>query len=78
MAMIHPVQLALREEVLKTPDLLEQLKAAECQDFPEELAVIGNYCGVIIHGDYFQEDLLNLCDILIRKLREKNKLIIYS
>ena len=69
-------QIALRTEVIKIPELLKQIKDAECEDFTEELAVIAAFCGIVVDGDYYQEEISKLIDICYLKLRDYNRLII--
>lgn len=75
--MMHPLQLQLREEVLKEPKLMDKLREAKPNGFVEELEMIAAYCDIVVDGYYYEEELLKLCEILINKLRAKNKLIIY-
>jgi len=69
--------LQLQKEVAEHPELLETLRMREEPPSVENyFGTVGAYCEVILDGAYSMDDLIDLCDVLIRKLREKRKAII--
>lgn len=71
-----PELLALQQELFNHPDLCRQLATHASGDVEEKFAEIAAYCEVILDGVYTEQDLCKLADILTRKLKEKNSLII--
>lgn len=69
-------RIRLSQEVKNHPELMDRLKYHPQDEFEVLLAEIASYCEVIMHGDYFQEDIDKLCEILYEKLRDKRGAII--
>jgi hypothetical protein len=70
--------IALNQELSNHPELCRLLANHPPQEFEIRLAEIATYCGVVLDGDYYPDDLEKLADILWTKLREKSSLIILS
>lgn len=65
---------ALRDELCNHPKLQAECMAAE--DFNECIAIIAAKCQIILDGEYTQNEILKLCDILVTKLKKESILII--
>jgi hypothetical protein len=76
--MFHENRIALDREILEHPKLMELLKNQPHDEFEMRLAQIAAYCSVVLHGDYLQKDLDDLCGVLHKKLYEKRSLIILT
>ena len=70
--------LDLQEEISKHPPLLEILSRQTDKDFYILLSEIGSYLKMAFDGDYSKEDVLRLCEIMTKKLRERREICIYS
>lgn len=68
--------IALQEECLKHPELMQVLSQFRNESSSEKLAAIAAYCGVIVDGAYTEEDCNKLAETLTTKLREKRTLIL--
>lgn len=69
-------RIALSREVAEHPPLLELLKKHPQAEFEIIIAEIALYCDVALDGNYTQEDLDKLCDILFKRLRAKRSSIL--
>ena len=67
---------ALASEVKKHPELAPLLNEFEPTDFPNRLATIAAFCGVIVDGVYTNEELNKLCSILTHLLIKKRSIIV--
>jgi len=68
---------ALNEEVVRHTDLQYLLsKYRFPEQFPEMLAEIATYCGVVIEGKFGEDELDDLCHMLTEKLRKKSAILI--
>ena len=79
--MIDQRRIDLHLEVRQHPELIEILsdlnqQGIDASEFEVRLAAIASYCGVILDGEYLQEELSALCPILTDKLRAKRVVII--
>ena len=68
--------IALNQEVGNHPELCELLAKHPPQEFEIRIAEIAAYCGIVLDGYYTPEDLERFADILVRKLKDKNSIII--
>lgn len=66
-----PSRLALAKEIKNHPELIRLLGNHPAAEFEVKLAEIATYCEVILDGDYSPHDLDGLCDLLVRKLKQK-------
>lgn len=64
-------RIQLAKEVKLHPELMERIQNHRQEDFEIILAEIAAYCDIVLHGNYYPEDLDNLCEILYWKLRKK-------
>ena len=71
-----PRMLALQEEVSHHPQLMGLLAKHPPQEMEMRIAEIAAYCEVILDGYYTQEELAQLADILTRKLKQKNCIVL--
>lgn len=68
--------IALNEEVAKHPDLGNILGNQPNRDIYILLAEISSFCGIVLDGDYTKQDILDLAEILTKKLYERRTGII--
>ena len=73
-----PRMLALQEEVSHHPQLMELLAKHPPQEKEMRLAEIAAYCEIILDGYYSEEQLNELADVLTRKLKQKNCIVLIS
>lgn len=70
--------IALSQEVQKHPVLCKELSYLGPSAHLEfKIAVIAKYVGVLMDGEYSEQKLERLFDILLERLRQKSKLIIH-
>jgi hypothetical protein len=69
-------RIALNEELPNHPELCELIAKHPASEFELRIAEIAAYCELALDGYYSQEDLDKICDILVRKLKAKNSIII--
>jgi len=78
--MIHeyfpPSLIALNEEILNHERLVYNLSVQEDQDVYIRIAEVAAYAGVVLDGTYTQEDIINLADMLVQRLRQMRATII--
>jgi hypothetical protein len=64
--------LALQEEIQQHPVLLQQLCSLSANsDIGDKLGEIAAYCEVVLDGMYDNDSLLNLCEVLHKKMQAK-------
>lgn len=70
--------IALQQEVLNHPRLLETLRVTRTttQQLPEFLATVATYCNVLVEGQFGDEELDSLCDLLVTKLKQRSSIFI--
>lgn len=68
--------LALQEEIINHPELIELLQQMETTEWTMRLACIAAYCEIIMDGTYSETDIRILCDTLTQRLKEKRTLVI--
>ena len=73
-----PRMLALQEEVSHHPQLMELLAKHPQQEMEMRIAEIAAYCEVMLDGYYSEEQLNELADVLTRKLKQKNCIVLIS
>ena len=71
-----PHMIELQEEIFQHPELCRLLANHPPQETETRIAEIAAYCNVILDGIYTPAELENLCEVLLRKLREKRTQII--
>lgn len=76
--MFHQNRIDLQKEITQHPELQARLQNHPADEFEIRLAEIAAYCNIVLHGDYLQLDLDNLCGILCKKLYEKRTMIILN
>lgn len=59
----------LREEINFHPALLKKLNDQEDKDVYIAIAEIAAHAGLVLDGHYTRDDIINLCGILIDRLR---------
>ncbi len=59
----------LREEITFHPTLLQKLNDQTDKDVYISIAEIAAHAGVVLDGAYTRDDIINLCGILIDRLR---------
>ena len=73
-----PRMIALQEELLNHPRLMELLAKHPPQEMEMRLAEVAAYCEVMLDGYYSREQLAELADVLTRKLKQKSCIVIIS
>lgn len=70
--------IALQQEVVNHPHLLDALalNRITTQQLPEFLAAVATYCNIYIEGEFGDEELDSLCDMLVTKLKQRNSILI--
>lgn len=64
----------LQREILHYhPELQEKLAKHGAHEWEVKLAQIAQHCEVILDGTYLEEDIINICAILEKKLMEMRK-----
>lgn len=72
-------RIALQNEILKHPELIELLQKHPVGEFEIRLAEVASYCEVILDGNYTDTDIDRLCKILTWKLIEmRTNLVLVS
>ena len=66
-----PHMIELQEEIFQHPELCRLLANHPPQEKEARIAEIAAYCGVLLDGVYDNQDLEDLCELLLKKLREK-------
>lgn len=69
--------IALHQEVMHHPSLLVLLAGQADKDIYIQICEIAAYCGIIVHGDYTGEDMLELCTKLIEHLQKKRIIVVH-
>jgi len=68
----------LQEEIKKHPILLRELSSLGPESHLEfKVAIIAKYVDVILDGEYSESRLKGLFELLLRRLKEKSKLIVH-
>ena len=67
----------LQKEALKHPVLMAQLAKREDTSTIGGLKVVATYCDVLLDGYYSQPDLVALSGVLVDRLREKRKSLVF-
>jgi hypothetical protein len=60
--------IALRREIQEHPPLLKILAEQEDKDVYIQILEIAAYCKILVSGEYTRDDMLNLCEMLTKKL----------
>ena len=74
--LFEPELQALNAEVIHHPELQAILAQQSNKDIYISISEISSYCGIILDGAYDKKDMLELCEILTKKLYEKRTQII--
>lgn len=76
--MFHQNRIDLQLEIKNHPILVELLQNHPQAEFEILLAEVARYCNVILHGDYLQSDIDELCGYLTKRLVDQRSLIILN
>jgi hypothetical protein len=68
----------LAKEVREHPDLHILFATQSDSDIYVQIMEVATYLNIIVDGTYLPEEILKLCTIMTRKLREKRTLVISS
>jgi len=63
-------------EIHQHPDLMEAINAMEDKDFPLQIAQAAAYCQIALDGVYTQTELVGICEVIIRRLKDMRRSII--
>lgn len=64
----NDARIALDREIKHHPELVAHLNNHLAEEFELRLLEIATYCEVVLNGDYTQQDLDEVCDILHKRL----------
>lgn len=67
--------IALRREIQEHPPLLKILAEQEDKDVYIQILEIAAYCKILVSGEYTRDDMLNLCEMLTKKLMSMRTII---
>lgn len=77
--MFPPEILALQEEILEHPPLMEQLyKQGPTAPIEDKMGTVCAYCGIILDGIYDEKDILKLAEKCTKELYEARKSFIHD
>jgi hypothetical protein len=68
--------IALRREIQEHPPLLKILAKQEDKDVYIQILEIAAYCKILVAGEYTRDDMLNLCEMLTKKLMSMRTLVV--
>lgn len=68
----------LNEEIVHHPQLMEFLAKHHASQIEMKFAEIAAYCGIVLDGEYTEEDMIPLAKLLRNKLLSKRTCIILS
>lgn len=71
-----PRLLALQQELMNHPELMERVARHPPQETEMRIAEIAAYCNILLDGYYIPEEINNLAALLTQKLYEKRTQII--
>lgn len=66
----------LRKEIENHPELMMILQAQQSPDIYVHIAEIAAYCNVLLDGTYSKEDILEICEVCRKRLKEKREIIV--
>ena len=68
--------IALHREIQNHPPLLKLLAEQEDKDVYIQILEIAAYCKILVAGEYTRDDMLNLCEMLTKKLMSMRTIIV--
>ena len=71
----EPLQ-ELRKEIMYHPPLLKLLHDQPDKDVYMQICEIAAYCDMILAGDYTRDDIIELCEKMVWKLKSKRSVIV--
>jgi hypothetical protein len=74
--LMEPQLIALNAEVPQHPDLMERLAQQKDKDLYIQINEIAAFLGILLDGQYTYQDILNLCELMTKKLYERRTQII--
>jgi hypothetical protein len=66
----------LRQEIDYHPDLLVLLSVQQDKDVYIQISEIAAYCDIVLDGTYTREDIVELCELCVRKLQSKRTIMV--
>ena len=66
------VRQALNKEVTQHPALGELLRNHPASEFELRLAEIAKFCGVALDGEYYGDDIDNICSLCLDELKKRS------
>lgn len=66
----------LRIEIDNHPELMAILAAQVDKDVYIQICEVAAYCGIVLEGIYTRDDIINLCEMCLKKLISKRTLIV--
>lgn len=71
-----PVRQELQKEVRNHPELVELLSQEPSVEFEVRLAKVAKFCGILVDGEYTQQDVDNICALCLEELKKRSTLIL--
>ena len=66
----------LRKEIENHPALMLILQAQQSPDIYVHIAEIAAYCDVLLDGTYSKDDILEICEVCRKRLKDKREIIV--
>lgn len=66
----------LRQEIDHHPDLLVLLSVQSDKDVYIQISEIAAYCDIVLDGTYTREDIVELCELCIKRLQAKRTIMV--
>ena len=69
-------RIELQREIRKHPTLVAMLMEQPDTTFEVRLALVAKFCGILLDGNYDQQDIDNISDLCLTELRKRSTLIL--
>lgn len=66
----------LRQEIDHHPDLLTILSIQQDKDVYIQISEIAAYCDIVLDGTYTREDIVELCELCVKRLQAKRTIMV--
>jgi len=66
----------LRQEIDHHPDLLVLLSVQSDKDVYIQISEIAAYCDIVLDGTYTREDIVELCELCVKRLQAKRTIMV--
>ena len=66
----------LRQKIDHNPDLLVLLSVQQDKDVYIQISEIAAYCDIVLDGTYTREDIVELCELCVKRLQAKRMIMV--